>query len=405
VAEEWLDGSFSDVPSDEQLVRAHHVRGAALSGASIACTRGVFPGELQAIARTLAMFPASFTLHIHSDSEASLVAIHSYESLNNERKRMRMAAHTLLQLIHHLLGVREKAGGSVHWHHIRAHTTNTDIHSVGNRLSDYQANLARARPDHPTPLTLRELPLSACETYLRIIDDNTGLQLIDDVRRTSLSQLKQAALTHWQAKRDGRELFASRAVLDLGRIVLKQGSAQQQATFVHIATNSIHFLWASDAAAGRESVQRLQCEDCSAADERTVELTLSHLTDCPSAVGVDYREQLQRDILQLLQTHGQTATWLREHNGSRLSSMLLDLFPMSATVAASPPLDPGRRHHLTSAMCGVLSSSQLTAAARTVGFTDPLDLPIGVRVMQQLCLLCIGHIGRVFSLRKELALV
>jgi hypothetical protein len=136
-----------------------------------------------------------------------------------------------------------------------------------------------------------------------------------------------------------------------------------------------------------------------------VELTLSHLTHCPSAVGVDYREQLQRDILQLLQTHGQTATWLREHNGSRLSSMLLDLFPMSATVAASPPLDPGRRHHLTSAMCGVLSSSQLTAAARTVGFTDPLDLPIGVRVMQQLCLLCIGHIGRVFSLRKELALV
>jgi hypothetical protein len=32
-----------------------------------------------------------------------------------------MAARPLLQLIAHLLAVRERAGGAVHWHHIKAH--------------------------------------------------------------------------------------------------------------------------------------------------------------------------------------------------------------------------------------------------------------------------------------------
>jgi len=49
-----------------------------LFGASIACTRGVSLAELQAIARALAMLPASCALHIHSDSQAALAGI-AYE--------------------------------------------------------------------------------------------------------------------------------------------------------------------------------------------------------------------------------------------------------------------------------------------------------------------------------------
>src|SRR6185312_11428388 len=59
----WLESNFVGFPSDERLVQHMHVRGAALFGASIQCTVGVYPAELQAIARTLAMFPLTTKLH------------------------------------------------------------------------------------------------------------------------------------------------------------------------------------------------------------------------------------------------------------------------------------------------------------------------------------------------------
>ena len=45
---------------------------------------------------------------------------------------MRMSARTILQLIHHMITQRREAGGSLTLSHVKAHTTNTDYHSVGN---------------------------------------------------------------------------------------------------------------------------------------------------------------------------------------------------------------------------------------------------------------------------------
>ena len=154
----WLLDNFAAIPP-ERLLRANHVVGATLIGADIVCTQGIYPAELQAIARALAMLPLSFSLDIHSDSRSSIDAIRSYERQLNERKRMRMSARPLLQLVHNLLGRRVAAGGRVDWQHVAAHSNNSDIHSVGNRLADFQANLARGHADRKAPLTLRELPL------------------------------------------------------------------------------------------------------------------------------------------------------------------------------------------------------------------------------------------------------
>ena len=87
IGDAWLDDNYGSVPADEQLLRPADVGGATLFGASIACTQGVYPAELQAIARTLAMLPASYHLHIHSDSRSSLEAIRSYQRGGNERSR------------------------------------------------------------------------------------------------------------------------------------------------------------------------------------------------------------------------------------------------------------------------------------------------------------------------------
>ena len=58
----------------------------------------------------------------------------------------------LLQLIRHLWH-RRQAGGPVTLSHVSAHTDSTDAHRVGNRLADFEANRARARPSHPSPLS------------------------------------------------------------------------------------------------------------------------------------------------------------------------------------------------------------------------------------------------------------
>ena len=430
VADQWLDEGYGSIPSDETLVTDRHVAGAFMCGASISCTRGVYPAELQAIARTLALFPTSFTLHIHSDSQSSLHAIRTYELLSNERQRMRMSAHTLLQLIHQQLRVRQAAGGVAHWYHVKAHTDGAYIHSVGNRLSDWQANRSRARPMQPTPLSVKELPLQQCELHLSIFDsrDRSALQVIDDVRHTALRQLRQSALTHWRSKNDGRQYFAGRAATDTGRMVLRQGSGQQQITFVHLVTNSLHFHWAAPAplplslplppiqpAAAAASVasivrtaaaslmctlQQLTCVACSAVDLMSPSiLTPAHLTTCPHALGQEYRSQLCGDLLSLLHRLAPNAECLRPYRlfTPELADVLLQLLPYPPSVAASPASAADRHRHLTHAMCGLLTHAQVSAAAKRLGFTDPLELSSGIRVMQQMCLLCIDQLARLFK--------
>ena len=157
VADEWLHGCYAGLPADEQLLQPgmwlarHHRRQHPLHARCL-------PAELQAIARALAMFPASCTLHIHSDSQASLAAMRTYEQHTNERKRMRMArARCCSSSATCCSGARQQAAASLA-SRARAHPL-TDQHSVGNRLSDYQANLARRRPERSLPLGLQELPL------------------------------------------------------------------------------------------------------------------------------------------------------------------------------------------------------------------------------------------------------
>ena len=70
--------------------------------------------------------------------------------------------------------------------HVKAHTDGVDAHSVGNRLSDYQANLSRSRPDRSSPVNLAQLPLAKCEHHL-VITNGAGLVIADDIRRAAMN--------------------------------------------------------------------------------------------------------------------------------------------------------------------------------------------------------------------------
>jgi hypothetical protein len=385
IADQWFDASVPTIPSDEKLLQAVHVRGLTMIGASISCTQGVYPAELQAIARVLAMFPLSCPLHVHSDSESSLSAIRSFVAQCNERRRLRMSGRPLLQLIHHLL---DRRIADTTLSHVRAHTDGVDAHSVGNRLSDYQANLSRSRPDRSSPVNLSQLPLAKCEHHL-VITDSAGLVIADDIRRAAMRQLKAAELKHWRGLAGDipQGALAGEAMIELGRAVLQHGTAKHQSTFLHVATNSIHCYWSA-----ADSLTQLHCKGCG--EPRS----LGHLLDCfNSFSGLTLRWELTIAIRDCFAAAAcvRTRPWLRATHGFSLRDLLASLFPISETAS-----DDEQHRHFTCLLVGAFTRRQANAASKSAGFASGDD---GRDCLLRLRLLCLEHIARFFGRWKEAA--
>jgi ribonuclease HI len=399
VRDEWLCSNFARLPTDEHLLTRADVGDATQFGAAITCTTGVYAAELQAIARTLAMFPASCTLHVHSDSQGALAGIRAYLHECNARRRLRMSARPLLQLIAHLLAVREQVGGAVHWHHVKAHSQNSDIDSVGNRLTDWMANQARTHPGSQQPLPLRELPLDKCEHFLTVWQHQhtrREQQLIDDPRRSALTHLKAAALSKWCARRDAPQhvmcdgALADAGMLDLSRIVLAAGSSAQQATLINVATNSIQCAWTT-AADNTQHVRPLDCPDCP-----DVACSLGHLAECAGTHATRFRSNLRSDIFAVLDSTPCTAAWRRQQGRDDLQQILLRLFPMIAFFVPSEE----KHLHFTRLLCGAFTARQANVAAKSLGFPSAED---GRPTLQRIRLACLDRIAQVFSDLKRVA--
>ena len=122
-----------------------------------------------------------------------------------------------------------------------------------------------------------------------------GLQVSDDTRRSALAQLKAQSLSLWADRApsdmtDGS--FACPALLDTSREVMACGSPLQQATFLHVATNSIQCCWQKQAD-GTSKVLPLPCTACGVA------LTLAHLAVCKTPDGVSFRAAQKLAVLNL----------------------------------------------------------------------------------------------------------
>ena len=140
--------------------------------------------------------------------------------------------------------------------------------------------LKHARSQPPRPL--RELPLAECEHHLTVwTEHGIGQQVIDDMRRTAIAQLRAQQLNRWCNKPPADTMdgtFACSALLDTSRVVLAAGTAAQQAVFMHIATSSMQCCWQLQPD-GTCKVLPLRCSSCNAT------LTLQHLSTCAADTG------------------------------------------------------------------------------------------------------------------------
>ena len=94
-------------------------------------------------------------------------------------------------------------------------------------------------------------------------------------------------MSHWCARPGGQGELAGEGMTHLGRATLRHGSPQHQSTLIHVATNSIEFLWLEEPD-GRSALHRLRCNSCSC------HLTLSHLVECQAPDAVGARDCSQR---------------------------------------------------------------------------------------------------------------
>ena len=389
IADDWFHHNHAAIPADEHLLQPFHLAGSVSLGACSPNTQGVYPAELQAIARALAMVPVTMSLHIHSDSQASLAAIHSYSNQKRERKQMRMQSRPLLSLISSMLLRRQQHGSTTQLSHIEAHTTNTDRHSIGNRMADYQANRARLTPDRSYPRGLSLLPLAHLEPHMSInrpttnvLDGalvHTSTPIIDDIRHTALSDSHQLAMSKWQQSPQ-QGLLASAGVRDLSLAVMQTGGHQLQSSLLHLVTNTIHFHWGH-----HNTLHQVFCHTCSAA------MTLDHLVECRQVAVCNFRYHLKQQLIALIRTVDGSASWLRHHSHVSLVPFLSTLFP-------SPDGHAWDLLNITRCMIGAFTSVQRRSAIRLLQLRDHKS---GLAMFQQFRLVCAEEVSTLFSQWKD----
>ena len=248
VQDDWLLSNYGNIDSDENLIRSHHVAGAAAFGSSIVCSTGIYCAELQAICRAIAMFPVRCPITIYSDSKASIMAIDAYMNETNVRKKLRMSGRPFLRIIQLLIQKKLDLSlnlATVSLIHQNAHSDQQDINSVGNRIADFYANLFRQYPVKKKPALIKDFCLENAEQAIYFKDENANF-ITGDIRKLALKRIRWLAIhQHWKNS-TLQSQFACDEMLEMGQIVMADGNRSHQTFFLILATNLIHVFFRSE---------------------------------------------------------------------------------------------------------------------------------------------------------------
>ena len=142
--------------------------------------------------------------------------------------------------------------------------------------------------------------------------------------------------------------------MDLGRVALRCGSPDEQITFVHVSTNSIHYHLdvSTDHRRRHSSVEELQCTRCN------VTMTLDHLSACPDGPCMMLRRAMHSDILSLFDGFEECRRWQHAMCRVSLRQLLSSLFPPAVSTTTPAEVDD----HFIRCFIGSFTQQQSTSA-------------------------------------------
>ena len=184
-------------------------------------------------------------------------------------------------------------------------------------------------------------------------------------------------------------------MIHLGRIILKHGSHQQQQTFVHVASNTIHYHRVTDpndhSSSPSTHLTQLECSDCHGQP-----LTLAHLMLCRGPTALDFHRDLLHSILDQGFSHiTECQHWLshaKDHVD--LHDLMIWLFPPSARLTSVDE----RHDHTIRCMIGAFTIGQSTSAMLRLGIKD---LKVGQSAFVTIRQVCLQHIGQFYHAIKQ----
>jgi hypothetical protein len=162
-------------------------------------------------------------------------------------------------------------------------------------------------------------------------------------------------------------------MMDLGKIIMKFGSAIQQNTLLHLATNSIQAYWKENGS-GENILSEVKCDLC------RQPMTILHLSGCRGAKAMTFHQSLKQRLLNLLRESHCDRNWIRSNHRLDLSSFIRKLFPPPAESDAE-----AIRLHTARCMMGAFSFTESNAAAKLLQFPISNNHPTPMELFRCCC--------------------
>ena len=327
---DWLraqvhnDSRLASVPESD--LSHFDIKGASHIGGRITPEHGggVYMAELRAILEALYAVPFSWTLTLISDSLAAIRAIDSYRKEPSARVRLRTEARPLLRLIDSVICERERVRNAalsdgkrshvdqsalrtpaVSFHHVKAHTGDSDLFSLGNKCVDFIAKQWRT-----SKTSCPQLDLASAEPWMSVHQEMGGggevkhwRLIAGDVRRAVWTRAHDQNVMEWRMSNSQRRFAAYvRGARELWKCALGSELAPNTATPVDTFGLILRVL--TDSLQHHDTGTRGKMWICTEEECNKQPFDAEHLMTCASDAARDRKVQAADELRTVLHSAG-----------------------------------------------------------------------------------------------------
>jgi len=277
---------------------------------------GVYVARLISLVHALLCVPASWALRVVC-TQGAIDATLWFALAQTDRHRLNMCGRPILTLLHQILNVRRRRGGTTELVRFVAEEA-SPVDTAGMKLAKAWADRGRCQAQDPST----RLPDQAGEQFLSCMVDFKPV--LGRVRLAVRAQLHCDVFKRWQkSKSQGR--FCSDAapefIKSLRAVIADGHLGPRFLPFgLRLLTDTVQFCMIDDGDARSFSTTPcLLCDDALDSD-------VDHLFTCSDAMSIQARASLVRRILDELITAKGSGPWIARQRNMPLMSLIRRLF-------------------------------------------------------------------------------